>query len=98
MHDHRRTGIQGFFSATLVVIYLVFVLMVLKWKASAAAKKGESRELLVSEAQETAALVEVEGAYMSDYSVTVETPPQYECAVCFRTASKRCGRCKVLRY
>lgn len=98
MHDHRRTGIQGFFSATLVVIYLVFVLMVLKWKASAAAKKGESRELLVSEAQETAALVEGEGAYMSDYSVTVETPPQYECAVCFRTASKRCGRCKVLRY
>lgn len=98
MHDHRRTGIQGFFSATLVVIYLVFVLMVLKWKASAATKKGESRKLLVSEAQETAALVEGEGAYMSDYSVTVETPPQYECAVCFRTASKRCGRCKVLRY
>lgn len=98
MHDHRRTGIPGFFPATLVVIYLVFVLMVLKWKASTAAKKGESRKLLVSEAQETAAFVEDEGEYMSANSVTVETPPQYECAVCFRTASKRCGRCKVVRY
>jgi len=98
MHDHRRTGIPGFFSATLVVVYLVFVLMVLKWKATAAAKKGESRKLVVLEAQETAALVENEGAYMNSNSVTVDTPPQYECAVCFRTASKRCARCKVLRY
>lgn len=98
MHDHRRIGIPGFFSATLVVIHLVFVLMVLKWKTNAAAKKGASRKLVVLEAQETATLAEGECEYMTSNSVTVLTPPQYECAVCFRAASKRCARCKALRY
>lgn len=98
MHEYRRIGIPGFFSATLVVIHLVFVLMVLKWKANAAAKKEASRKLVVLEAHETATLVEGECEFMNSNSVTVRTPLQYECAVCFRTASKRCARCKALRY
>ena len=98
MHDHRRIGIPGFFSATLVVIHLVFVFMVLKWKTNAAAKKGASRKLVILEAQETATLAEGECEYMTSNSVTVIIPSQYECAVCFRAASKRCARCKALRY
>jgi hypothetical protein len=77
----------------LVAVLLITLMVFMKWK-STEARKAEIRKLLLVAAEE-AHRVEAEH---SDYGVAFDRLRLNQCAVCFSTTTRRCSRCKAVKY
>ncbi|XP_061353476.1 ubiquitin carboxyl-terminal hydrolase 17 isoform X2 [Gastrolobium bilobum] len=86
-------GILGFQSVVYVVLVLGFVVFRYVWR-NAEAKKEEIIRLVEDAAMEMEAV-----SWSVEYSsIPVSVSQMYQCAVCYSPTTRRCSRCKAVRY
>ncbi|KAK9231494.1 hypothetical protein WN943_021730 [Citrus x changshan-huyou] len=80
----------------LVVVLLVFYSLIRQKCKNAVARKEEVTKLMAVAAEESL-MEEFQAA--NQHSFLPSSPPRlYQCAVCFRSTTTRCSRCKAVRY
>lgn len=90
--------VPGFlgFHGLLVVVLLVFYSLIRQKCKNAVARKEEVTKLMAVAAEESL-MEEFQAA--NQHSFLPSSPPRlYQCAVCFRSTTTRCSRCKAVRY
>ncbi|KAH9315522.1 hypothetical protein KI387_024149 [Taxus chinensis] len=78
----------------LVLVPLVSLVILHRWKKNRAERKAEIRKLLILAAEEAARAEEEAAEVYTSATVIV----RYQCAVCFSPTTTRCSRCKAVRY